>query len=127
MRTNSAAHQLQAARRSARAGSTSAAAGAAARWRSGTERTALLRERLAQPELLVMPCGYDGLTAGLIEKSGFEAAFLSGFSISASRGFPDCQLVSYAEMLEAARCACAATRQIPVMCDGDTGCECCSD
>lgn len=61
------------------------------------------------------------LTAGLIEKHGFEAAFLSGFSISASRGFPDCQLVSYAEMLEAARCACAATREIPVMCDGDTG------
>ena len=24
-------------------------------------------------------------------------------------------------VLEAARCACAATRQIPVMCDGDTG------
>jgi 2-methylisocitrate lyase-like PEP mutase family enzyme len=91
------------------------------RFRAGAERTAWLRARLEQPEIVVMPCAYDGLTAGLVEKAEFEATFMSGFSVSASRGFPDCQLVSYAEMLEAARCACAATRTIPVMCDGDTG------
>ena len=89
--------------------------------RAGAERTAWLRQRLRQPEILVMPCAYDGLTAGLVEKAGFDATFISGFSVSASRGFPDCQLVSYAEMLEAARAACAATRSVPVMCDGDTG------
>ena len=90
-------------------------------FRSGAERTAWLRQRLERPEILVMPCAYDGLTAGLVEKADFETTFVSGFSVSASRGFPDCQLVSYAEMLEAARSACAATRHIPVMCDGDTG------
>jgi|EP01043_Picozoa_sp_COSAG02_P067957 2-methylisocitrate lyase-like PEP mutase family enzyme len=90
-------------------------------FRSGAERTAWLRKRLERPEILVMPCAYDGLTAGLVEKAEFETTFVSGFSVSASRGFPDCQLVSYAEMLEAARSACAATRHIPVMCDGDTG------
>ena len=66
-------------------------------FRTGAERTAWLRARLEQPELLVMPCAYDGLTAGLVEKADFEVTFMSGFSVSASRGFPDCQLVSYAE------------------------------
>ena len=44
--------------------------------RAGAERTAWLRERLERPEILVMPCAYDGLTAGLVQKADFETTFV---------------------------------------------------
>jgi 2-methylisocitrate lyase-like PEP mutase family enzyme len=57
----------------------------------------------------------------LIERAGFEAMFMSGFAVSASRiGAPDTGLISYGEMRDAVRDICAATR-LPVMADGDTG------
>ena len=52
--------------------------------------------------IIVMPCCYDGLTAKLIEREGFQLTFMTGFGVSAVHGFADCQLVSYQEMLESA-------------------------
>ena len=46
----------------------------------------------------IIPCCSDGLTAKLVEQAGFSSTFMSGFSVSATRGFPDCQLVSFEEM-----------------------------
>jgi 2-methylisocitrate lyase-like PEP mutase family enzyme len=86
-----------------------------------TSKAAHLRELLAAPELLVMPCCYDALSARLIEQAGFPITFMSGFAVSATRiGAPDTGLISYAEMLDAGRDICAAVR-IPVLGDGDTG------
>jgi Phosphoenolpyruvate phosphomutase len=48
---------------------------------------------------ILLPCCYDGLTARLIGATGaFEATFLTGFGVSAVNGYPDTQLVSFAEM-----------------------------
>lgn len=47
----------------------------------------------------MMPCCYDGLTAKLIERAGFEATFMSGFGVSAVHGFPDVQVVSHRKLL----------------------------
>jgi hypothetical protein len=55
---------------------------------------------------LLMPCCYDGLTARLVARAGFNATFMTGFGVSAAMGFPDTQLVSYAEMLQAAQHVC---------------------
>ena len=69
---------------------------------------AKLRRLLAEGEnIIVMPCCYDGLTARLIERAGFQLTFMTGFGVSASHGFADCQLVSYQEMLETAFRICS--------------------
>ncbi|XXX78084.1 isocitrate lyase/PEP mutase family protein [Sorangium sp. So ce134] len=80
-----------------------------------------LRELLATPGLLVMPCCFDALSARLIEQAGFPLTFMSGFAVSAARlGAPDTGLISYGEMVDQARAICAAV-SIPVLGDGDTG------
>ena len=61
-----------------------------------------LRSRLSAPEFVVMPAVWDGLTAKLTAKAGFETAFLSGSCVAASRlGGPDLDLLSFAEMFDA--------------------------
>jgi 2-methylisocitrate lyase-like PEP mutase family enzyme len=80
-----------------------------------------LRQLLATPGLLRMPCCFDALSARLIEKAGYPLTFMSGFAVSAAKlGLPDTGLISYAEMLAQGRDICAAV-EIPVIGDADTG------
>ncbi|CAM9217938.1 unnamed protein product [Chrysoparadoxa australica] len=68
-----------------------------------------------------MPCCSDGLSARLVEQSGFELTFMTGYGVAAHRGFPDTGLVSYKEMLDSAQTVCSALKSIPCIGDGDTG------
>lgn len=80
-----------------------------------------LKHRLERPEILVVPGCWDALSARLIERAGFPAAFMGGFAVSASRlGLPDTGLISYGEMADQGRDICGAV-SIPVFGDGDTG------
>jgi 2-methylisocitrate lyase-like PEP mutase family enzyme len=80
-----------------------------------------LRCLLERPELLLMPCCYDALSACLIEQAGFPLTFMSGFAVSAARlAAPDTGLISYGEMLDQGRSILEAV-SIPVIGDGDTG------
>jgi 2-methylisocitrate lyase-like PEP mutase family enzyme len=84
-------------------------------------RAETLRRILARPELAVMPCCFDALSARLIEQAGFPVTFMSGFAVSAARlGLPDTGLISYGEIVDTGRNICAATT-FPVIGDGDTG------
>jgi 2-methylisocitrate lyase-like PEP mutase family enzyme len=80
-----------------------------------------LKQRFAQPGIVVAPGIYDGLSAMLVEQAGFEAAYLSGASICYTRfGFPDIGLASVSEVID----TLAAIREratIPVIVDIDTG------
>ena len=88
--------------------------------RSESQASAL-SARLAADEILVVPGCYDAFSARLIERRGFEAAFLGGFSTSASRlGLPDTGLLSYGEIVDQGANVCAAV-SIPVFGDADTG------
>ena len=65
----------------------------------------LLLEKYSSEEIktpLLLPCCYDGLTARLVARAGFEATFMTGFGVSGANGYPDAQLVSYNEMVSAA-------------------------
>lgn len=85
---------------------------------ASTER---LRQLLGGPDLLLMPCCFDALSARLIEQAGFPLTFMSGFAVSAVRlALPDTGLISYAEMLDQGRNILDAV-SIPVIADGDTG------
>jgi len=86
-----------------------------------SSKAAQLRALLAEGRCIVMPCCYDALTARLIERCGFELTFMTGFGVSAAHGYPDCQLVSYQEMLDTGFSICSALRRIPCIGDGDTG------
>jgi 2-methylisocitrate lyase-like PEP mutase family enzyme len=80
-----------------------------------------LRDLLARPGILPMPCCFDALSARLIERAGFELTFMSGFAVAATRlALPDTGLASYGEMVEQAR-GIAETVSIPVIGDADTG------
>lgn len=80
-----------------------------------------LRQRLAQKEILIAPGAYDAFMASLIEKSGFEAVYMSGAGISYSKlGQPDVGFLTQSEMAARAASISAAVK-IPVIADGDTG------
>lgn len=79
---------------------------------------------------ILLPCCYDGLTARLITRAGFDATFMTGFGVSAVNGYPDTQLISYGEMqfqtnIVAEGLSSAALEMgkepIPCIADGDTG------
>ncbi len=84
-------------------------------------RARILRRLLAEGPIVIAPGAYDGLTARLVEASGFPAVYLTGGGVSYSAlGQPDLGLVSFAEMVErAARVAQAVS--LPVIADADTG------
>ncbi|TYZ69350.1 hypothetical protein PybrP1_008912 [[Pythium] brassicae (nom. inval.)] len=56
-----------------------------------SERVARLRALLTQEQILLMPACFDGLSAKLVERAGYDATFMTGFGVSAVHGFPDTQ------------------------------------
>ena len=80
-----------------------------------------LRQLLNQPGFIQIPTCHDALSAKLIERAGFSAAFMGGFAVSASRlGLPDTGYISYSEMVDQGQNICSSV-SIPVLGDGDTG------
>jgi methylisocitrate lyase len=84
-------------------------------------RTARLRDLLVAPGCAVAVGGHDPAIARLVERAGFEIAYMgSSASSAAIAGVPDVSLVTFSEMLQNARHIVNATT-IPVLCDIDTG------
>jgi len=79
-----------------------------------------LRELLAADGLIVAPGVYDGISAALVAKLGFTAAYMTGAGVSASFGLPDIGLVTLTEMVGRAR-ALSSQLEIPLLADADTG------
>lgn len=88
---------------------------------SSTPRAAL-RARLAERRLIVAPGVFDGISASLVARLGFPAAYLTGAGVAAS-GFalPDIGLVTQTEMVERARMLVRALGDVPLIADADTG------
>ena len=79
------------------------------------------REIMSEPGILVLPGVYDCISAKLAEKSGFRAAFTSGFGISgATLGRPDYGFLTATEMLWSVS-RLTDSVGIPVVADIDTG------
>ena len=70
--------------------------------------------------VVVAPGTGDGLGARLIELAGFEAVYVSGYSVEGTYGKPDVGLLSYAEVADRLAQVADATR-LPVIADADTG------
>jgi 2-methylisocitrate lyase-like PEP mutase family enzyme len=80
-----------------------------------------LRQLLARDELVIAPGVYDGISAALVGKLGFPAAYMTGAGVSAAGyGLPDVGLLTLTEMAERAR-VLAGLLDVPVIADADTG------
>jgi len=80
-----------------------------------------LKKLLQNDTILVVPAAFDMVSAKIIEKTGFEAVYLSGYGQAVSHlGFPDAGLMTFTEMLERVH-NMANTINIPLLADGDTG------
>ncbi|MEU4205162.1 isocitrate lyase/PEP mutase family protein [Streptomyces sp. NPDC045470] len=86
-----------------------------------THPARLLRELINGDELVIAPGVYDGLTATLVERAGFPAAYVSGASASVSvLGRPDLGLMSAGEVAAHVVRLRGAT-SLPLIVDIDTG------
>ena len=80
-----------------------------------------LRDLIKNNSFLPIPSCFDALSAKLIEQTGFEVMFMSGFAASASRiGEPDMGVMTFTEVLDQLNNITDAT-SMPVIGDGDTG------
>ncbi len=81
----------------------------------------MLRERLAEPEILIAPGVFDAFGALIAAQAGFESLYLSGASIAYTRlGSPDIGLVGMEEV--ASVIAHIRDRvDLPLVVDADTG------
>ena len=85
------------------------------------ENSTKLRNLIKNNSFLPIPSCFDALSAKLIEQTGFDAMFMSGFAASASRiGEPDLGVMTLTEVLDQLNSITDAT-SLPVIGDGDTG------
>jgi carboxyvinyl-carboxyphosphonate phosphorylmutase len=80
-----------------------------------------LRNLFKEKRTIVAPGAHDVLTARIIEQTGFDAVYMTGYGTSASvLGRPDVGLLTMTEMVERAR-NIADIINVPLIADADTG------
>ena len=79
-----------------------------------------LRELLRSGEVIVAPGVWDGLSARLVARAGFVAAYATGGGIARSMGYPDLGLLSLSEIVDRLANIVEHAR-VPVIADADTG------
>lgn len=92
-------------------------------WLEGTateSRAARFRRLIAKPAALAAPGAFDGMSALLARKAGFEALYLSGAALSASMALPDLGLLTLDDVWRRAREIIRAS-DLPLIVDCDTG------
>ena len=83
--------------------------------------TTRFKQLIRDPEILVLPCCHDALSAKILEQARFTAIAAAGYGLSGSLlGMPDIGLLTGSEMINQYRNICDAV-SIPVFVDIDTG------
>ena len=83
--------------------------------------TTRLRELIDSPGIVVAPGIYDGVSARLVERAGFECAYMTGGGTAATLlGQPDLGLTSLAEMVSHVH-RLSSCISLPIIADADTG------
>lgn len=85
------------------------------------KQTTVFRKLIHDPEILLLPCCHDGLSAKIIEQAGFKAIAAAGYGLAGSLlGMPDIAVLTGSEMITQYRNICDAV-SLPVFVDIDTG------
>ena len=80
----------------------------------------MLRNLIQTPQLEFLMEAHNGMSAKIVEESGFKGIWGSGLSISASLGVRDNNEASWTQVLDVMEFMSDAT-SIPILLDGDTG------
>lgn len=83
-------------------------------------KTQQFRKLLLSPQLEFIMEAHNGLSARIVEETGFSGIWASGLTISAQMGVRDSNEASWTQVLEAVEFMSDVTG-IPIMLDGDTG------
>lgn len=83
-------------------------------------RTTQLKEIIDGPGLGFLMEAHNGLSAKIVEETGFKGIWASSLSISASMGLRDNNELSYSHLLDIIEFMADAT-SIPILVDGDSG------
>lgn len=78
------------------------------------------RQLLTSPELEFIMEAHNGLSAKIVEETGFKGIWGSGLTISSALGVRDSNEASWTQVLEVLEFMADATT-VPIMLDGDTG------
>ncbi len=76
--------------------------------------------RLLERDIVVAPGAYNGISALIAQKAGFEAIYMSGSGVAGNMGLPDLSMTSINEVVEDARRIVSVSR-LPLIVDADTG------
>jgi 2,3-dimethylmalate lyase len=79
-----------------------------------------MRQILDRPGMLILPGVYDALSGKIVEEAGFEAVYMSGWSVAASFGKPDMGILTMTDVVSRAA-SITDVVDIPLICDIDTG------
>jgi 2-methylisocitrate lyase-like PEP mutase family enzyme len=86
-----------------------------------SEKTRRFRELVEAPAILVLPGIFNGFSARLVERSGYQAAAISGAGVSENfLGWADRGILTFDDNLRVCR-ALAECTNIPILADADTG------
>ena len=83
-------------------------------------RFAALRRQIAAPDLAFLMEAHNGLSAKIVEETGFQAIWASGLTISASLGLRDSNEASWTQVMDVLEYMTDAS-SLPILVDGDTG------
>jgi len=82
---------------------------------------ATLRQMLDEKRFIIAPGVFDGFSAMLAHRTGFDALYMTGYGVSGSRyGLPDAGLTTLTDMLAALQIIRSLTDK-PIIADADTG------
>jgi phosphoenolpyruvate phosphomutase len=84
------------------------------------KKTIKLKQLINSPNLDYLMEAHNGLSAKIVEETGFKGIWASGLSISASLGVRDNNEASWTQVLDVLEFMSDAT-SIPILLDGDTG------
>ena len=85
------------------------------------EKRRAFAERLKQKKLIVAPGIFDGISAKIADRMGFECLYMTGYGVVASHlGLPDAGIATYTEMSNRVAQLGSVT-STPLVADGDTG------
>lgn len=87
---------------------------------SNSHKAAALKAMLNSSDLEFIMEAHNGLSAKIVEETGFKGIWGSGLSISAAMGVRDNNEASYTQVLEVVEFMSDATK-VPLLLDGDTG------
>lgn len=88
--------------------------------KSPRSRSAALRDEITSPQLSFLMEAHNGLSAKIVEETGFRGIWASGLTISASLGLRDSNEASWTQVLDVLEYMADSTT-LPILVDGDTG------